>query len=474
VRILARLAIASVLLCFGASLCHASVVPGSPFTFNKWRGAAYTNDNGTFGSCVVSSMYVSGTTLIFVVQSNGSVSIGFARPNWTFQKGQVIPGDIKIDQRYSAHVTGVAVLPTTVRVDFLPSDAIFNHIAHGYVMTISSPAGNAVFELTDTYRALQMALECAQKYGSKFGVPPTVPLSLEAQKWLTRNPWFNDPRYADQARAALVISNQMNTEGKDQSSAAYWDEFDDRIHSAGLKIPAVTPRIPSATSLPPPPPPSRPAKTIEMSGTGFVVSTDGFIVTNHHVVGNCVSDVHGNLTGESVVNLRVVSTDEANVLALLKAPMTFKEPAIIRGPAIKPGDSIIAIGYPFYELLSSDFSVTSGIVSSLGGIGNDSRYLQMSAPIQPGNSGGPLLDTNGSVVGVVTEKLDAIKVAKITGSIPENINFAIKTGALRDFLDKNVVNYQTSASSTDMKISDIASVARAYILRISCTANEAD
>ena len=71
------------------------------------------------------------------------------------------------------------------------------------------------------------------------------------------------------------------------------------------------------------------------------------------------------------------------------------------------------------------------MINSLSGILNDSRFMQISAPVQPGNSGGPLLDTSGHVVGVVAEKLNALKIARATGSIPENINFAIKTGALR-------------------------------------------
>src|SRR5204863_5382268 len=89
----------------------------------------------------------------------------------------------------------------------------------------------------------------------------------------------------------------------------------------------------------------------------------------------------------------------------------------VRATPIHPGEGVIAIGYPYPGLLSSEFAVTTGIVSSLGGIGNDSRYLQISAPVQPGNSGGPLLDTGGNVVGVVAMKIDAVRVAQITGTI---------------------------------------------------------
>jgi S1-C subfamily serine protease len=188
------------------------------------------------------------------------------------------------------------------------------------------------------------------------------------------------------------------------------------------------------------------------------------------VIGECVSDVRGNLTGENAIDFRVVSTDKTNDLALLKANVTARQAAVVRATPINPGDGIVSIGYPFYQLLSSEPSVTTGIVSSLAGVANDSRYLQISAPVQPGNSGGPLLDNAGKVVGVVAAKIDAIKVAKLTGTIPENINFAIKTGALRDFLDKNAVAYRIGAPDADAKTADIARNARAYVLRLSCTA----
>jgi S1-C subfamily serine protease len=103
---------------------------------------------------------------------------------------------------------------------------------------------------------------------------------------------------------------------------------------------------------------------------------------------------------------------------------------------------------------------------------NDTRYLQISAAVQPGNSGGPLLDNGGQVVGMVAAKLNALKFAKATGDIPENINFAIKTGALRDFLDNSVVTYQTAEFKNELKTADIARSARAYTLLIVCTATE--
>ena len=167
-----------------------------------------------------------------------------------------------------------------------------------------------------------------------------------------------------------------------------------------------------------------------------------------------------------------MSTDETNDLALLQATGGFKDTVSIRGTAIHSGDTVVAIGFPFHGLLTTDFTVTTGIVSSLAGLLNDTRFLQISAPVQPGNSGGPLLDASGALVGVVAEKLNAIRVAKATGSIPENINFAIKTGALRDFLDNSVIRYQTSNATSELKTADIASAARSYTMLITCKAHD--
>jgi S1-C subfamily serine protease len=217
---------------------------------------------------------------------------------------------------------------------------------------------------------------------------------------------------------------------------------------------------------------AKPPKTVDVSGTGFAVSSNGYVVTNYHVIDGCVGDISGSLTRQSTLPLRVVSTDETNDLALLQAPPgRFRRPAAIRATTIHPGDAVIAIGFPYHGLLTSDFTVTTGTVSSLSGILNDTRYLQISAPVQPGNSGGPLLDTSGAVVGVVAAKLDALKFAKLSGGdLPENINFAIKTGAVRDFLDNGVVPYSTAESGPELKAADIADNARAFTMLISCTA----
>ncbi|MDA1325678.1 MAG: serine protease, partial [Proteobacteria bacterium] len=88
---------------------------------------------------------------------------------------------------------------------------------------------------------------------------------------------------------------------------------------------------------------------------------------------------------------------------------------------MRTGNDIIVAGYPLHGLLSSDLNVTKGIISALTGPGDDRRIMQITAPVQPGNSGGPLLDTSGNVVGVIVSKLNALRVARATGTLPANV-----------------------------------------------------
>jgi S1-C subfamily serine protease len=119
-------------------------------------------------------------------------------------------------------------------------------------------------------------------------------------------------------------------------------------------------------------------------------------------------------------------------------------------------------------LLSSDPIVTTGIISALSGLRNDRRTIQTTAPVQPGNSGGPLLGENGSVVGVVVGKLDAMKIAEVIGDIPQNVNFAVSLGTLQSFLNANGVSYLLDDSNVTKSPADIAAEASRYTVLIEC------
>jgi S1-C subfamily serine protease len=134
------------------------------------------------------------------------------------------------------------------------------------------------------------------------------------------------------------------------------------------------------------------------------------------------------------------------------------------------GEEVIAIGYPLRGILASGPSVSVGNISALAGMFDDSRMLQISSPVQPGNSGGPLLNHAGNVLGVVTSKLDALKVAKETGDVPQNVNFALKSLIVMNFLDSAGIPFVTTTSAR-RETPSIAEDAKKAILLIECGGN---
>lgn len=190
---------------------------------------------------------------------------------------------------------------------------------------------------------------------------------------------------------------------------------------------------------------SRPqqSRSEQSSGTGFAVTANGRILTNNHVVKDC-SKLWVSSPGTARTSARVVAHDDRNDLALVEATMATPAYAAFRTVPVKAGESVVALGFPLKGLLASEVNVSTGTISALAGIANDTTKLQLSAPIQPGNSGGPLLDATGAVSAVVVEKLDAIAMAKATGTIPEGISFAIKGDVATLFLRSAGIEPRTS------------------------------
>lgn len=201
------------------------------------------------------------------------------------------------------------------------------------------------------------------------------------------------------------------------------------------------------------------------TGTGFVVSGVRHVLTNDHVVDECVE-----VRIAPALAATVVARDEASDLALLK--ITAEEAGAVasfrQGRGIRPGDDVVVGGFPLQSYLASEMHVTTGSVSALAGPGDDRRFFQITAPVQPGNSGGPVLDSSGNVVGVVMAKLDAIKIAYATGDIPQNVNFAVGAGTARAFLDTHDVPYETAPSTDELKPADVAAKARRFTVLIEC------
>jgi uncharacterized protein len=186
-------------------------------------------------------------------------------------------------------------------------------------------------------------------------------------------------------------------------------------------------------------------RRLDSTGTGYAVSKNGQLVTNHHVVAGC-AEVRVRPPDQEAASAVFVAGDPRNDLALLTASVRLPAPNFRHYRDIRAGDSVVAVGFPLHGPLASEANVTTGTVSALAGIGNDARFLQVTVPVQPGNSGGPLLDLQGRVVGVVVGKLDALRVASVTGDIPQNINFAIKGSVVRNFLEASGVAQRRTIS----------------------------
>ena len=154
---------------------------------------------------------------------------------------------------------------------------------------------------------------------------------------------------------------------------------------------------------------------------------------------------------------------------MLKADRRPAQVAAFRiGAPLRQGEGVIVFGYPLSGLLASSGNLTAGNLTALAGLRDDARLLQISAPVQPGNSGGPVLDRAGNIVGVVVGKLDALLVASVLKDIPQNVNFAIKGSVATNFLEARGVTYATAAPAGDMSDAAIADRARAFTVRVEC------
>jgi len=173
------------------------------------------------------------------------------------------------------------------------------------------------------------------------------------------------------------------------------------------------------------------------SGTGFAVTHSGYVITNNHVVKGCtkVKIFHKG----KFLPAELVAVDKKNDLALLK--VDFRPNAILKLSRDAPQlmEDVFVAGYPFGRKVSGSIKITKGIISSLTGIGNNFARIQIDAAIQPGNSGGPIINDKGNVIGVAAGKLNFKKVFKKFGTLPENINFGIKSKVVRNFLEGNNV-----------------------------------
>ena len=203
------------------------------------------------------------------------------------------------------------------------------------------------------------------------------------------------------------------------------------------------------------------------NGTGFFVNTDAYLVSNYHVVEKC-QYVGAAINGE-LLNVRVMASDIVNDLIVGKVENLDQSsylPLSMEGAYL--GDNIIAAGYPLADKLSDSLKVTRGIVSSMSGMNNNYSEYQIDAAVQDGNSGGPLIDNSGNVVGVVVSQLNKYRLLVEEETIPENVNFAIKSQNLENFLKANNIEYETKRSGNVIQNRLVAKSAQDATMMLLC------
>lgn len=187
------------------------------------------------------------------------------------------------------------------------------------------------------------------------------------------------------------------------------------------------------------------------TGTAFFVSWEGHLVTNYHVIKDR-QKIQVQIREGDLVAAQVIATDAENDLALLRVDAIGQPLRLRTRRELVKGEEVFALGYPLIAIQGQEQKATFGRVNALSGAQGDIRFAQVDVPIQPGNSGGPLIDRRGEVVGVVTSMLHQQKVLEMAGVIPQNVNYALKAGYVETALDENLGSDWTPAEASRQEL----------------------
>lgn len=515
----------ALLLLAASSSAQARVLRSE--TVSGWDVTAETTDDGSFSGCFAGADYKSGHTLQFavlksgkwaVVISGGSIRLPDKRPIrvslrvgggrlWTFEGKSTGRGLFAIISGENSQLFEELRIGYLLRVYFLDNEIPFNLDGTSNMLNyISSCAGY--------YTGLEQGgVPYANAAGSdgpaSGGGAPTSGLS-EQQARAAVVPYVRaatdciaeqmakDPRFDSFARDGRVMSlgrqaadacepklNAMMSaldryyysgKGREFLVGPYAEDLPralnerlkPRIESAVARGPAGPPYGNATTAVPAAPEPPQqqaPAPKVGTSfGSGFFVRYDGTGLTNAHVVEGCRSAVI-----EGYGEARIMARDKTNDLALLQPIGGLRTGAAqFSRRAVKLGEFVYALGFPLSTFVANGLNFTGGSVSSLSGIDGDSRQLQMSAPIQPGNSGGPVVNTSAQLVGITVSHLNEFAALEKSGSLPQNMNYAIRSDIAASFLRANGIEPMESEATAKLAPEEIAAAGREFTFQVKC------
>ena len=186
-------------------------------------------------------------------------------------------------------------------------------------------------------------------------------------------------------------------------------------------------------------------------------------------------DKRNDLALLRISSTQMASAESKSLISKLGLRVEISTPSVplasgglLRPDDVELGEDLLVSGYPYGDIFSNTIKVTKGIVSANRGMGDDSSQFQMDAAVQAGNSGGPIYDENGNIVGVVVQQLNKLKVAKVMGSLPENVNFGIKASTVRQFLTSAGLPTKWSNRSKRRSTKDLAKIAKNQTVMVVC------
>lgn len=214
---------------------------------------------------------------------------------------------------------------------------------------------------------------------------------------------------------------------------------------------------------------NREENSAKWTGTGFSL-LDNYIVTNYHVVEGATKISIQGINGihNKAYEAEVIATDKVNDLAIIKVKgasiSSASIPYSVKTKVSDVGEDVFVLGYPLTSTMGDEIKLTTGVISSRSGYQGDISLYQISAPIQPGNSGGPLFDNKGNIIGIVS--------AKHIGA--ENVSYAIKTSYLKNLIEHSISTkiFPISNKLVNLNLATKVKAIKNYVYYIICSGKE--